>query len=164
MAQLSGKRQRTVVDMIEVIMRDRENGEHVLVINRNESDKTVTLMVRRPWEGTWDYSGGKATLDNAEAGVISSILTGGDMTYRLDTLKAIDYTSYSAENVNAAAVEREVEARCSQLDIERAKAANLREEKEVLLLRLKVQQAESGDNPFAEDSYESMPSVDADDL
>lgn len=139
MATLTGKRQRTVVDQIEIVMRDREEGEHVLVVTRDPSAKTTTISVRRPWEGAWDSSGGKATLTDAEANIVAAVVTGGDQGYRLDSLKAIDYSTYSAQDVNAKAVEAEVEARCSQLDIERAKAANIREEKEALVLSLTVQ-------------------------
>lgn len=100
--------------------------------------------------------------------------------------RAITTSTFEAPDINEEAVAKEVEARCSQLDIERAKAANIAEEKDLLAQTLIVQHMDdkhirefvvgcskceyaaasvmtatyAEDEPFAE----SMPSVDADDL
>lgn len=133
MASLMGLRKRLTVPQIEVVS-DKHDG--VLVIQHNEQGATIT--VRKPWEATWNASGPSFTVEKKDVPVIVAALQGGDAEWTMRD-RIIPTDTFTAEDVNEAAVAKEVEARCSQLDIERAKAANIAEEKEALTLALKVQ-------------------------
>jgi hypothetical protein len=177
-----GLRKRLVIPQIEVVS-DKQDG--VLVIMHDENK--ATIIVRKPWESTWNATGPTFTIDKKDVPVITAAMAGGDAEWTMRD-RAITTSTFEAPDINEEAVAKEVEARCSQLDIERAKAANIAEEKDLLTQTLVVQHMDdkhireyvSGcpkceasvrtmydvtdedlvDEPFRE----SMPSVDADDL
>jgi len=133
MAQLGGKSIRTVVTSLEILSDD---GKQVLMLDAQ--DGGVKIRVRQAFESAWgSYNGW--TVSKGDAEIVAKIVANHDAQYNLSALNAISSTDFTAEDVRGAAIEKEVEARCSQLDIERAKAANIAEEKDLLAKTLVVQ-------------------------
>ncbi len=187
MASLGGRNLRTIVTSLEVLA---DNGEDVLMFDRIEEAQGggVKIRTRKVWESPWSYDGATFMVGRTDADILAKIVGGTDAQYQLGALQSISASDFTGKNPNVVdedAVAKEVEARCSQLDIERAKAANLAEEKEVLARTLTVQHMDNkhdrdvegcvmcenrirpghGDGSFVDEPFaESMPSVDADDL
>jgi hypothetical protein len=99
----------------------------------------VKIKVRKPFESTYNYDLPTWTVTKKDAETLSKVMLNGEIKYMIQTVEGIVETRFTAEDVNGAEVEKQVEARCSQLDIERAKAANIAEEKDLLAKTLVVQ-------------------------
>jgi hypothetical protein len=133
MAQLGGKSIRTTIQSLEVLSDD---GKQVLMFDTLESG--VKIRVRAAHESPW---GSHPTwmVSKSDAEILAKIVGGHDAQYNLSALTAITSSDFTADDVTGAAIDAAVEARCSQLDIERAKAANIAEEKDLLVKTLVVQ-------------------------
>lgn len=73
MATLMGLRKRLVIPQIEVVS-DKQDG--VLVIMHDENK--ATIIVRKPWESTWNATGPTFTIDKKDVPVITAAMAGGD--------------------------------------------------------------------------------------
>lgn len=130
MAQLGGKSVRTLITSLEVLSDD---GQHVLMFDTLDGlgGGGVKIRVRRPWESAWASDAPTFTLDKPDGEILSKIVGNLDAHYQrmtLDTITPTDFTGTNPDVANEAEVARRVEERCSQLDIERAKAANIQQE------------------------------------
>lgn len=134
MATLMGLQQRLVLPRVEVVS-DKQDG--VLVIERAPGNNYVTITIRKPWEATWNASGPSFQIEDPDVTLIAAALSGHDAAWTIRN-RRIPSDTFAAPDVNEDAVAKEVEARCSQLDIERAKAVNLEEEKALLRTRMSV--------------------------
>jgi hypothetical protein len=133
MAQLGGKAIRTTIQSLEVLSDD---GKQVLMFDTLESG--VKIRVRQPFESPWGQHP-TWVVSKADAEILAKLVGGHDAQYNTTTLAAITSSDFTGEDVRGDAIEKEVEARCSQLDIERAKAANLAEEQANLAMQLRIQ-------------------------
>ncbi len=91
----------------------------------------VKFRTRNPWDSAWGSAQATFTVNKPDADILAKLVGNQDASYQRSTLDAIDATDFHGTNpneVNEEAVAREVEARCAQLDIERAKAANVQQE------------------------------------
>jgi hypothetical protein len=138
MAQLGGKNVRTLLTSLEVLSDD---GKTVLMLDSADGlgGGGVKIKVRKPFESTYNYDLPTWTVTKKDAETLSKVMLNGEIKYMLATVEGIVETRFTAEDVNGNEVEKQVEARCSQLDIERAKAANIEEEKDLLAKTLIVQ-------------------------
>jgi hypothetical protein len=141
MAQLGGKSVRTLVTSLEILSDD---GTVVLMLDSMDGlgGGGVKIRTRKPWESTWSGSLPMWSIAPRDAEIVSKIVANSDAQYNRASLDAIDSSDFRGENpdtADEAKIEAAVEARCSQLDIERAKAANLIEEKVLLAQQLVVQ-------------------------
>lgn len=135
MAQLGGRTLRSLVTSLELLSDDEKL---VLMLDRQE-DGSVRVRTRKPWESTWASEGDSFTLKAADARSVSALFGSQDVSWSRSTWDEIttnDFSKPNPDEANEAEVARQVEERCSQLDIERAKAANIAEEMELLRLTL----------------------------
>jgi hypothetical protein len=140
MATLGGKSVRTVITSLEVLSDDRS-----LVLMLDSMDGLggggIRIRTRKPWESQWSGSLATWTVGPSDAEIVSKIIANHDAQYQRSSLDAISSDDFSGDNpdiADAKLVDAAVEARCSQLDIERAKAANMKEERELLRTRMSV--------------------------
>lgn len=138
MAQLGGKNVRTLLTSLEVLSDD---GKTVLMLDSADGlgGGGVKIKTRKPFESTYNYDLPTWTITKKDAETLAKVITNGEVKYMMSTIEGIVEADFTAEDVNGAEVEKQVEARCSQLDIERAKAANLVEESALLSKQLVVQ-------------------------
>lgn len=137
MATLGGKSIRTIVTSLEVLSDD---GKHVLMLDQASSDGGVRIRVRKTHDSKWGYDHPTFTVSKQDAEIVTKIVGSSDAQYIAERLRSIDSTDFTAPApIDPDEVERKIEERCSQLDIERAKAANMEEEKALLTKRLIVQ-------------------------
>lgn len=138
MAQLGGRNVRTLLTSLEVLSDD---GKTVLMLDSADGlgGGGCKIKVRKPFESTYAYDIPTFTLTKKDAETLSKVMLNGEIKYMIQTVEGIVEARFTAEDVNGAEVEKQVEARCSQLDIERAKAANIEEEKDLLAKTLIVQ-------------------------
>jgi len=134
MAHLGGKSIRTVVTSLEVLSDD---GKMVLMLDG--SGDGVVIKTRKIHESTYAYDLPRWTVTKRDTEVLAFVITNRDAQYSATQIAEISSSDFEGENVDAAEVEKQVEARCSQLDIERAKAENIREEAELVKRQLVVQ-------------------------
>ena len=126
MAQLGGKAVRTVITQLELLADD---GSFVLMLDAI-TDGGAALKVRRPWESTWG-SYPTFTITRRDADIVAKLIAGQDGNYvrtQLDELPTSDFTGVDPNPPEDVAAQAEYEARCTELDIERARAANIQQE------------------------------------
>lgn len=136
MAQLGGKNVRTLVTQLELLSDD---GSYVLTIENTDSSTGPRIKVRRPWQSPWDSGLAVWQVATRDADLVSKAIAGHDTSYNRTALDAVDNTRFTGDDPeagNEAAIAAGVEARCSELDIERAKSARIAEERELLRLTL----------------------------
>jgi len=133
MGTLTGLTKTTHIERIEVVSIERD---WVMVVERRKDANATTVTIRKASESTWNATGPVFTIEDKDTSLVSAAILGQDAGWQLRD-RAIEVATFTAEDINEKAVAAEVEARCSQLDIERAKAANIAEERELLRLSLK---------------------------
>lgn len=129
MAQLGGRQIRTTIQSLEILSDD---GNHVIMIDQIPTGGT-TVVIRKTYETAWANEGIKFTLPSRESRIIATAIGNTDAQYQYSDLMTVPSMDFRAENPEEA---KSNEPDCTQLDIERAKAANLAEEKELLRLNL----------------------------
>lgn len=133
MGQLTGISKRTTVQYIEVVADD---SSAVLMISTH-GDR-VTLQTRLPHEDRWSHAKTpEFTIQSGDKSLLASIINGADVSWQRTKLDEISGAAFSLPNPNPEPDEDE-QRRCAELDIERAKAANLAEEKALLQTRMSV--------------------------
>ena len=124
MAQLSGRKFVSRILQLEVVSDD---AKHVLVITRDDSPSGLTkLTVRKAWESLWGSDGPVFTLEPTQLGTIGMALSGADASWDVESVKRVKYDSFMADDPDPKPDPNRPD--CSQLDIERAKAANMTEQ------------------------------------
>ena len=129
MAQLGGRSIRTLVTSLEALSDD---GQFVLMFDTSGETGTV-VKTRRPWESTWGSELPTFTLDRRSSQMLAKVLTGDDASYQRVDLEGIATSDFRGENPDTSAAaeaqaKADYEARCTELDIERARAANIQQE------------------------------------
>lgn len=143
-AQLSGRQVRTLVTELELLSNDETL---VLRFGRNE-DGSIVISTRKPHEDYWTM-GTQFSVGSKDARFLGLLLKSEDVSYgraALDEIPAAHVKREKPADVLEAEL-REKIGDCSELDIERAKAANIAEEKELLLLQLKRDHSLDKHNP-----------------
>lgn len=138
-ARLGGIATRTQITSLELLS---DNGEQVLMLDRQE-DGSIIVKTRKPHESAWGSNGPRYEVKASDARLLGAMLTSTDQRYNnhvIEDISTVDFTAPEPEDVIEARL-REKVGDCTQLDIERAKAANLTEEKANLLLRLATDHA-----------------------
>lgn len=138
-AQLSGRETRTLITALELLSDDEEQ---VLMLNRQE-DGSVILRTRQPYENAWSASGPRYEVKAEDARRLSQLLGSQDI-YSSSYLDDIPAKKIS-RNKPPEVVEAELAnkpAECTELDIERAKAENLKEQREIVQLELERDHAQ----------------------
>lgn len=128
-ARLGGRSIRTIITALEVLSDD---GSLVAMFSRSE-DGSASLRTRLPHEPSWGGESPRFSITKADAATLGHLLMSADAQYRLTTLNDIDASTFTGP-----APERPepsgTTADCTQLDIERARAQNITEERELLRL------------------------------
>ena len=128
MAQLGGRTIRTLVTSLEALSDD---GKLVLMFDREESGN-VRIRTRLPWESAWANNGSSFQLGARNARLLGKLFESSDVSYsrsELDEIETSDFTADAPPDSDAAAqAQADYEARCTELDIERARAANIQQE------------------------------------
>lgn len=130
MAHLSGVETKRTVESIEVVSDDS------LRVFRFERTSTgVRISERKAHQSYWDAVT-FATLDRKDASLLNTLL-GGGAVYSDETFTELTNRNQRHVLPNPEPeVDEAEQARCAELDIERAKAENLREQREIVLLEL----------------------------
>lgn len=127
MAHLTGRSIKTVINTVEIVSDDTSQ---VISINRHE-DGSVSLTIRSAYKSNWDTSS-QFSVSKADASLLGIALSGNDAQYVTEKVKSIPSASFKVDNPNPEPDPNKPD--CTQLDIERAKAENLKEERELLAL------------------------------
>jgi hypothetical protein len=128
MGNLGGLAFKTLITQLEVTSDDSTK---VLVISRGP--EFTTLSIREPWERDWESSGPKFSVTNEDIQMVIAAISGEDSQWRLK-YNQVTATRFAYDNPAPKADEEA--QRCAQLDIERARAANVAEERELLRAKL----------------------------
>jgi hypothetical protein len=126
-SKLGGRSVRTLITSLEVISDDQK---HVLMLDRGENGD-VTVKVRFAYENYWSASGPVFSVDDKDARVLGSLLRSEDQHHYTRFLDEIETSKIQREKPREV-IEAELAtkpAECTELDIERAKAANIAEER-----------------------------------
>jgi len=125
MSGLSGITRKLVVEHIEIESDDKSK---IAVVDHG-LDGSATISIRDPWASQYMQGPLKFTISGSDIGVLVAALQGSDATYSrakdipLSRIKIEDPTPKTVPN-------------CEPLDIIRAQAVNLAEERELLRLSL----------------------------
>lgn len=133
-AQLSGRATRTLITSMEVLSDDEKQ---VLMLDRQE-DGSIIIKTRAPHESPYYSDGPRWEVKAKDARILGALLRSEDQQYSETMLKEISSSKVTRDKPPEV-IEKELREKigdCSELDIERAKAANLVEEKANLLLGL----------------------------
>lgn len=147
-ARLGGIATRTQITSLELLS---DNGEQVLMLDRQE-DGSIIVKTRKPHESAWGSNGPRYEVKASDARLLGAMLTSQDQRYNnhvIEDISTVDFTAPEPEDVIEARL-REKVGDCTQLDIERAKAANLAEEKANLLLQLERDHSLDKHNPMVD--------------
>ena len=126
-AKLGGRSVRTILTSLELLS---DNGEQVLMFDRQE-DGSIVIKARAPYETAWASSGPRFEVAKYDAILLGGMLQSSDQQYnssRLENIDSQDFKAPEPEEVIEARL-REKVGDCTELDIERAKAANLAEQR-----------------------------------
>jgi len=109
-----------------------DDGEHVLMLDSVDGlgGGGVTFKTRRPWESAWG-SHPTFTVNSRDADLVAKLVANQDAKYVERQLANIVTSDFSGKDPNPPedeAAKLEYEARCTELDIERARAANIQQE------------------------------------
>lgn len=154
MAALAGRSVHTRISELEIVSEDEQN---VLRI-QHTSDGGTTLMARKAWDSRWE-SFASWSIKQGDVSVVAAAITGSDVSWDRTSIDAISATSFkrdAPDNVEKA-VEEALNAekgRCSELDIERARAANLVEQRDILRVQMLVDHA---NDKHIHAAYEGCP-------
>jgi hypothetical protein len=132
-AQLSGRTLRTLLTELELLSNDETQ---VLTFLRNQ-DGTIVIRTRLPHEDYWSSSGARFEISEKDARTLGMLLKSEDVSYNRSTIEEISSTHLKREKP-AEILEKELREKigdCSELDIERAKATRIAEEKDLLKLQ-----------------------------
>ena len=131
MAHLTAPATKNIITEVEVVSDDSKQ-----VIKFYGSADEITISIRDATDSYWSFKR-IATLDKRSAEVIATILQGGEISKYgsvSDAIKGLPTTAHTLEKPEA---EKPVtDSDCTALDIERAKAENLRESKAIIELEL----------------------------
>ena len=130
MGHLTGARTKRQITSVEVVSDD---SQRVLRFIANESG-SYSIEERAATDSEWSFKP-FATIAKEDAAVIAVILKGGDTTYDngvFDRAKSLSGAHKLPEPESA----KDAEGDCTPLDIERAKAANLQEAKQLVQLEM----------------------------
>lgn len=132
-ATLSGRATRTLITSLELLSDDETQ---VLMLDRQE-DGSIVIKVRAPYESTWSASGPRYEVKAADARHLSQLFGSQDIysSSYLDDIPAKKISRDKPREVIEAELAQKP-AECTELDIERAKAANLEEQQKVLRVEL----------------------------
>jgi hypothetical protein len=135
MAQLGGRSIRTLITALEVLSDDEKN---VLMVNRNE-DGSVQIKTRLRYASSWGSEGPTFAVKAEDARTLALLLGSQDASYHRTKLDDISSSDFSAEKPQEVldAEAGETPGDCTELDIERAKAANLTEQRAIVELELR---------------------------
>jgi hypothetical protein len=128
MGHLSGIETKRTVSDIEVVSDDLQR-----VLRFSLTSTGITIAERKAHQSYWDTTT-IATLDKKDASLLNTLI-GGGFVYSDSTFEALTNRNvrHQLPDPNPP-VDEDEQRRCSELDIERAKAANLAEQKELLTL------------------------------
>jgi hypothetical protein len=126
MATLAGRAIRTVIHSLEVVSDDSQT---VLMLDRG-TDGSVVLKIRKAHEDSWSATGPRFNVVQSDAAILAQAINGSDVQYSRKAVEEVPVADFRLPNPEP--VEDPNKPDCSQLDIERARAENLREEREVL--------------------------------
>jgi hypothetical protein len=128
-ARLGGRTIRTIITQLEVLSDD---GSLVAMFDRGE-DGSVLLRTRLPHESPWKSETPRFSITKNDALTLGHLLMSADAQYRrvvIDEIDSSDFTAPAPETPEPSGTT----ADCTQLDIERARAQNITEERELLRL------------------------------
>jgi hypothetical protein len=132
MGHLTGARTERKINSIEVVSDD---SQRVLRFSVNENG-SVTIASREAIESDWDAKP-IAIIDKDDAAIVATILNGGGVSSYSAIGKRIEAVSVSGHTLpKPEEVKGPMDGDCTPLDIERAKAANLKEERELVQLQM----------------------------
>jgi len=130
MSQLSGRTFTTTITKLDITSADNTK---VLMIQR-DSMGGVSFRIRMSHQSSWDSSDEpRYEVSKDDARLLGILMKGEDASYSRPKLDEITYSEFKTPAPETH-TEEEIRADCTQLDIERAKAANLAEERELLRL------------------------------
>lgn len=132
MAHLTAPNTKRTIDSVEVVSDDSTK-----VLRFNVTDKGVaTITLRDATASHWSATQ-IATLDRRDAEVVATILTGGSISEYGNAKETIDALPTSYHTLEKPEADKPVtDSDCTALDIERAKAENIREQKQLVELEL----------------------------
>lgn len=136
MATLGGRSSVTRLTALEVLSDD---GTLVLMFDRQDDAGSMVIKTRKPWESAWSSDGTRFSVLSQEAKLLGQLLSNGDVSYsraQIEAINASDFTAQAPISVPGDQVPTSTEGDCTPLDIERAKAQNLKEERENILLQM----------------------------
>lgn len=130
MGHLTGARTKREITQVEVVADD---SQRVLRFRASESG-SFSIEIRDATASEWSYES-FATLDKDDATIVARVMSGGIIAYdaEFDRVKAIGdaHSLPKPEDVKGP-----MDGDCTPLDVERAKAENLREAKELVQLEM----------------------------
>jgi hypothetical protein len=129
MGHIQGKSTEHRLTGIEVVTDD---SQQVFRFTRDK-DGVITISQRASTEDGWSARQ-IIRLDKDDASTIASVLNGSDIQHVLDKIKAIPADQFSLPKPES--VKGPMDGDCTPLDIERAKAQNLLEERENIKLQM----------------------------
>jgi hypothetical protein len=133
-ARLGGRTVRSLITSLEVLSDDEKQ---VLMLDRQE-DGSIVIKTRAPHESAWSSNGPRFEVKAADARMLGSMLRSEDQNWNrtaLEEIETADFTAPEPEEVIEKRL-REKVGECSELDIERAKAANLAEQRKNIELEM----------------------------
>lgn len=132
MAHLTGARTERKINSIEVVSDD---SLRVLKISTTERG-TITVGIREAIESDWSAKT-FATIDKDDATIIATLLNGGTINEWGEVRNRIEGVATSPHTLPKPETEKgPMDGDCTPLDIERARAANLLEERQNIQLQL----------------------------
>lgn len=132
MGHLTGAAVTRLLKSIEVVSDDHQR---VLRFQPRDSGGAL-ISIRDATDSQWSYKD-FAVLTPQDAKVVSAILNGGDLSHTYGVEEVVTNVQTSAHTLpKPEEAKAEGEGDCTPLDIERAKAANLQEAKQLVQLEM----------------------------
>jgi len=132
--RLGGRRARTLLTSLELLSTEETD---VLAFARNDNG-SITVQSRKTYESAWAANGPRYEIKAEDARVLGSLLRSEDQSHMTSRIDQIDVSSFEGREPDEVieARLREKVGDCTELDIERAKAANLAEQRKVVELEM----------------------------
>jgi hypothetical protein len=132
MGHVTGARTERKITSIEIVSDDSLK---VLKVSVNENG-TVAIATRESTESDWTVIP-FATVDKEDAQIVATIFNGGGVPSYGETGERIERIPTAGHMLPKPEEQKgPMDGDCTPLDIERAKAANLKEERELVLLQM----------------------------
>jgi hypothetical protein len=143
MGHLTGARTKREITAVEIVSDD---SLRVLKVTTTDSG-AVVLNLRDAVDSEWSGAKQFAVLSREDAEIVATILQGGAMPIYGGSRSRIEALPETAHTLPKAEAETKAEPDCTPLDIERARAANLAEERANIVLTFERDHSRGLHNP-----------------